>query len=401
MVINNATFTNSGGNLSADRFTTSNSATATLSGGTITLDNDLDLKSSSTVNISTTVTKSGGGDDDINLGTGTSINISPGAYISGFNDVDFDGSGGVTFDMTGGTLDVTDDFKIQDGDNNSISVSGGILNVGDDFSIESDDNTISFSGSADINIDDDLNFDGDDNALSSSGNATVDIAEEITDDGSNASINVGGNSSFNSDSIDDFSIVTQESSVSGNLGPNVLPVEFLSFSSTVNEDGEIMLEWLTGSELNNDYFTVERSTESAKWIEVGVVAGAGNSSQEIAYEFIDQDTDHEAGAYYYRIKQTDFNGNFDYSQTISHLVNVTETGELSIFPNPATSILYVKKLGMALDPIQIFNLQGQEISQLVTQSGTFSHGITINIDNLPTGAYFVISNNRSIKFIKH
>ncbi|MFA0960566.1 fibronectin type III domain-containing protein [Roseivirga sp. BDSF3-8] len=120
-----------------------------------------------------------------------------------------------------------------------------------------------------------------------------------------------------------------------NLAPPPLPVEFLSFTATL--DGtDVLLKWQTATEQENDYFTVERSTDLETFTAVGRVDGAGDSNEVLSYSFTDGFV--PQGSVYYRIKQTDFNGDFDYSRVVAVQNNaLTETLAVNVFPNPTES----------------------------------------------------------------
>ena len=98
----------------------------------------------------------------------------------------------------------------------------------------------------------------------------------------------------------------------------VLPVELMHFSvgCSGNNDGEIAFEWLTATEINNDYFTIEKSTDGRFFEEVLNVKGAGNSSRKINYATKIAYESQEKPVYY-RLKQTDYNGAYSYSQSVS------------------------------------------------------------------------------------
>jgi hypothetical protein len=107
-----------------------------------------------------------------------------------------------------------------------------------------------------------------------------------------------------------------------------MPISLLSFD--VNKKGEnVLLEWVTLSETNNDYFTIEKSTDGFNFKEIGVVKGSGNSNKKMYYNFTDVNP--KIGINYYRLKQTDFDGKFEYFQTAA--INIKNM-EISIFPNP-------------------------------------------------------------------
>jgi hypothetical protein len=111
-----------------------------------------------------------------------------------------------------------------------------------------------------------------------------------------------------------------------------LPIELISFEANVNES-KVDLKWITATEVNNDYFTIERSENLKDWSEVVYVKGAGNSNQEISY--FDVDYFPLQGISYYRLKQTDFDGKFSYSNVIPvNFATSNIAGTINLFPNP-------------------------------------------------------------------
>jgi len=110
---------------------------------------------------------------------------------------------------------------------------------------------------------------------------------------------------------------------------NPLPIQLISFEAYLDHNN-VILEWLTASEINNDFFTIERSKNGQDWESIITRDGAGNSLTEINY--LETDFRPYAGISYYRLKQTDFNGLFSYSQTVT--INRDSGDEFLIYPNP-------------------------------------------------------------------
>lgn len=110
---------------------------------------------------------------------------------------------------------------------------------------------------------------------------------------------------------------------------SVLPVELSSFFGSAVKDA-VELNWSTSLELNNDFFTVERSFDGKEFAAVSKIAGAGDSEEEVNYTFSDEDVTRVATANtaYYRLKQTDFDGAFTYSDVIS--VNLENRADLEV-----------------------------------------------------------------------
>ncbi|MBK6877987.1 MAG: hypothetical protein IPG99_16455 [Ignavibacteria bacterium] len=115
-------------------------------------------------------------------------------------------------------------------------------------------------------------------------------------------------------------------------GDGVLPVELSSFVSVISGN-DVTLNWSTSSELNNSGFEIERSTNN-QWMKVGFVAGNGTTSSANSYTFTDRNVN--SGNYNYRLKQVDFNGNFEYFNLNSEvIIGVPSKFELSQnYPNP-------------------------------------------------------------------
>jgi len=116
---------------------------------------------------------------------------------------------------------------------------------------------------------------------------------------------------------------------------NPLPVELLSFEANLNKN-KVDLKWITAAEVNNDYFTVERSLDARVWEETIIVNGAGNSNKTLMY--FETDFFPITGISYYRLKQTDFDGEFLYSDIVTVKFETSEVvgGTLILYPNPVS-----------------------------------------------------------------
>lgn len=119
-----------------------------------------------------------------------------------------------------------------------------------------------------------------------------------------------------------------------------LPIELLSFTASP-KNGTVELRWSTLSELNNDYFTIERSNGGEKFEEVLKIKGMGTKVTETSYS--SKDTAPFKGISYYRLKQTDFDGRFSYSNVVS--VSIDGTDLWSVFPNPTDADQFHLQLG--------------------------------------------------------
>ena len=113
---------------------------------------------------------------------------------------------------------------------------------------------------------------------------------------------------------DAFGCTTNQSIIVDASNCFVLPIELLSFDAE-EHNNVVELKWSTITEINNDFFTIERSSDANNWEELFIVNGAGNSNVQLFYMVTDKFPLN--GINYYRLKQTDFNGDYSYSKIIS------------------------------------------------------------------------------------
>jgi hypothetical protein len=138
---------------------------------------------------------------------------------------------------------------------------------------------------------------------------------------------------------------------------NVLPIELLSFTPDIKAD-RIELNWTTGTEINNDYFTIERSRDMYGWEVLGFVPGAGNSSVPLSYSFSDlRPLD---GLAYYRLKQTDFDGQFEYFGPIAAHYDLGMEGlDFKVLKQYTNWVIAVPNDGVY--QVEVYNLQGHRL----------------------------------------
>ncbi len=118
-----------------------------------------------------------------------------------------------------------------------------------------------------------------------------------------------------------------------NMSGTPLPVELLSFEGSALSASTALLEWRTATERNNDYFTVERSTDAEEWSRVGVQDGAGNSTTELNYSMVDPAA--PGGLCYYRLQQTDLDGTSIWSDVVSVRFSEVSGTRPHAYPNPS------------------------------------------------------------------
>ncbi len=171
---------------------------------------------------------------------------------------------------------------------------------------------------------------------------------------------------------------------------SALPVTFLDFNAILNTDNTVLLNWETASEINNDYFGIERSTDGAFWQTIGQIPGHGNSQVTESYSFSDNLPGViPSDVIYYRLKQVDFNQKFEYSEI--RAVNI-ETNSLSLemYPNPAGNALNLNWTNQDNSPVilKLINTTGSTIyTQNVSGKGLKNN--QIDLSNFASGTYFL------------
>gem|GEM_PF-2130853 len=182
----------------------------------------------------------------------------------------------------------------------------------------------------------------------------------------------------------------------GSIG-SVLPIELVYFKAH-EFGGGVRFEWETASELNNDFFTIEFSIDAVEFAELTIIEGAGTSTEPHNYRYTDFSS--HTGIIYYRLKQTDYDGNFSYSETVpvvfaEHHEARTEDIKFVVYPNPATDHITIS--GGEYESISFVSANGAVLGREAAQG---SHDIT----RLPKGLNFVIihtaNGDASERFIK-
>ncbi|MCB0742445.1 MAG: T9SS type A sorting domain-containing protein [Ignavibacteriae bacterium] len=183
-----------------------------------------------------------------------------------------------------------------------------------------------------------------------------------------------------------------------------LPVELTTFSANVNNN-KVQLNWETATEVNNYGFEVERqnaevSSQKSEWEKVGFVEGHGNSNSPKFYQYSDASLN-TSGKYYYRLKQIDIDGKYEYSEMVE--INISSPDDFSLsqnYPNPFNPTTKIKysipsnnltagNNGDVLVTLKIYDILGKEIKTLVNENQSAGiYEVDFNAHQLSSGMYF-------------
>jgi len=168
---------------------------------------------------------------------------------------------------------------------------------------------------------------------------------------------------------------------------STLPVELLLFSARQAEKS-VQLKWTTSSELNNDYFDVETSTNGEDFLKIGSALGNGTTNIEMNYSYLHQSP--KTGINYYRLRQVDYDGQFEYSPTILHYYQIGENANLvQVYPNPVAGVLHLEtsKVDQLQLQLILMDMTGKVIlkKKIVGSYNTSS----MDLSKLHRGQYFL------------
>ena len=157
-----------------------------------------------------------------------------------------------------------------------------------------------------------------------------------------------------------------------------LPVELSTFKAELISENRIALNWQTQSELNNKGFEIQRATDSNNWKTLAFVEGNGTSSETRNYFFIDKNP--VAGFNYYRLKQIDFDGKFDFSKI--KVINNNTFTTFQFYPTLATNFIQIETKPTDDFKIQIFDLMGKMILEK-------NNVHNLDVSNFQNGQYYI------------
>jgi len=171
---------------------------------------------------------------------------------------------------------------------------------------------------------------------------------------------------------------------------SILPVEWLSFKARV-ERSDVLLNWQTATEINNEKFVIEYSQDARYFQAIGEVAGRGFSNELAHYQFVHPNP--QSGIHYYRLKQIDFDGEFEYSKIVSVVIDRENSVAIKLWPNPSSDgNVQLELYGSNQQDdciVQLFNSNGQLVHQVALPLEKGENRLSFDWSHFSTGIYFV------------
>lgn len=166
-----------------------------------------------------------------------------------------------------------------------------------------------------------------------------------------------------------------------------LPVNLISFDASLQDDASALLQWSTAQEFNSDHFDVEQSINGVDFTRAGTLRSAGNSDATTTYNY--RISNLPAGNHYFRLKQVDIDGKFEFSKIIK--LAIAGDQRVSLYPLPVKSSLRIYVRGEIIKDVRVFNTSGSLLK-------TWQPGIInplLDLSRFPAGMYILAINTSS------
>jgi len=367
-------------------------------GGSLTITGDFDNDGNGTIllnggTLTTTGAFNNNGNGTVTVQNGSTLDVG----------TDYFNSGNGTTNFNDGNITIGGDYT---NDGNGNIAADGVVSVGGDFTV-SGNGTNTVSGGLSIGGTADLGSKGIDIADGGVLQAETIISSGPIDIGSGGTLNVtSGNitGTVNNDPSNADQDCTNNccgelcnaggDDLNGD-GDAALPIDLLYFEASTVERG-VQLVWSSSAEINNDFYTIERSFDGHTFEVVTTVDGAGNSAEKLVYQF--EDRPNYYGNVFYRLSQTDFDGTFERFSAIRVLYE-PEMRSQRVYPSVATSgqqITIENFWGNEINGIALTLLDLNGKKTVPVENLTINHQIQFGTSNVSPGIYLLKGNINGI-----
>lgn len=168
-----------------------------------------------------------------------------------------------------------------------------------------------------------------------------------------------------------------------------LPVELTSFTASISLD-KVQLNWETATELNNNGFEIQRRLENSEWATIGFVQGNGTTTEAATYTYLDDISEFISNKIYYRLKQIDYNGNYEFSDEVEVITLPLEYSLSQNYPNPFNPTTKIKcEVPVNTNvTLEVFDVLGRLIKTLVNENKSAGrYEVEFNGSELSSGLY--------------
>lgn len=165
-----------------------------------------------------------------------------------------------------------------------------------------------------------------------------------------------------------------------------MPVSLLSFQAKVQQNQQVLIEWITASEINNDFFTIETSADGISWKTLTKLNGSGTTSSSEYYSVTDKNP--MSGLSYYRLRQTDFDGTTEVFAPVTVFVQPASDERITIYPNPGNGNFKINYAGEKDAEFRLFDMQGKLVFSSILEAFSVN---SMNLSSqLKAGLYTVV-----------
>lgn len=236
-----------------------------------------------------------------------------------------------------------------------------------------------------------LVFNYDDSELNGKTESNL-VLFKSTDDGVTWTEQAGGSLSTTNNTITLSSIGSFSWWTAAETGA-ALPIELLNFSANCSTEKLVELNWATATETNNSHFEIQKSIDTENFQTIGRIEGAANSNTLLNYNFKVENDENIIS--YYRLKQIDFDGKFEYSNVVAVDCSVKSNNTIDIYPNPFTNNININfnSITSGKISIEIRNTLGMIVYKDKLSDRISTYSIDLSNNNIPKGIYFVIISN--------